>query len=180
MMTKLSITLFLLCLLTSCGQKTELINTDSNKVSTEKPDRAKSSADCELMNFRFLVVNDYEPWDGTRKVEVFLDKREFSESNLKKLFSKISKKYAEATSLIIIVNTDWEQLSMPIYPADCPGMGSSERNGRPEKFEFHEAGYYRRGENEYFRHNPTLGTANFKKVILNGDKIYENGQWQKP
>lgn len=169
---------FQLFLFLSCEQFTETADKNLETMSTQTLESLKTPDDCEIMKFRFLITQDYQASSVVRKVEIFLDKKAFSEENLRKLFSKVSKKHSEATFLIVVVNTDWEQLSMPIYPEDCPGVGSS-GNGKPQMFEYHEARYYRRGENEFFTYNPTLGTADFKDVILKGGKIWRNGKWQE-
>ena len=174
------ITFSFLFIFAACGQLTQTLNSNVEKVSAQTIKTLMTTDDCEIMKFRFLITQDYQAGSVIHHTEVFLDERAFSEENLKKLFSKISEKYSEATFLIVIVNTNWEQISMPIYPEDCPGIGISEQNGKPERYEYHTAKYYRRDANEFFTYNPALKTADFKDVILKGEKIYRNGAWQKP
>lgn len=180
-MKNLIIMFSVLFIFASCGELTKITNENSEKVSAQSVEINKRDNNCEIMDFRFLIEKDYQASPVIHRVDVFLDKRAFSEANLKKLFSKISNKYADATFLIVIVKTDWEQISMPTYPEDCPGSGFSEQDSPPQMFKYQEAKYYRRGENEFFTYNkPILGKSEHIDVILKGGKIYRNGTWQEP
>ena len=169
---------FLISILSfACGQKIEDVN--SLGVLDQTAKTKKNQTDCGLMNFRYLISHDHQTSSVVRHIEVFLEDRAFSEVRLKILFSRLSKEYADAKFLVIIVKTNWNQIPFKLKSHNCPGVGSSGGSSNVEKFEYHKASYYRRDDREFFTYNPTLGTSKFKDVIMSGDEIYRNGQWQK-
>jgi len=181
--TKLLLALFLLFTCLSCA-KVDADN--SSKIdlreNVQTPPVSKNAEDCVTMNFHYLITLDFKPVANTQQIEVFLDEKAFNEENLKTLFSYLSDKNTEpkdlpnGSNLIIIVKTNWQQLDLP---SDCLPSGSSGEKGKTDTNNYHFARFYRRGENSYFGYNATLNTSKLKDVIMKGDKIFRNGQWQK-
>jgi len=178
------VSFFLLFICLACAQ---IVSNTENKAylkeNTQTTLSEKKTEDCVTMKFRYLITQDYKSTPNTRHIEVFLDEKAFTEKNLKTLFNYLSDKNPEPNNspnrnnLIVIVNTDWRQLE---FPTDCPPIGISETGAGTDTYHYHFARFYRRGENAFFTYNPTLKTDNLKDVIMKGNKIFRNGQWQEP
>ncbi|MEP6847315.1 MAG: hypothetical protein ABI999_00550 [Acidobacteriota bacterium] len=100
-----------------------------------------------------------------RHIEIFLDEKAFSETNLKKLFEYLSKQNPDPVHLTVVVKTNWAQLPMA---SDCPGYGVSEQPPDPHEYDYLQATYYRRKDQEYFRYSPAphVDQAYFKTVEM--------------
>lgn len=173
---KISTTFFLLFVCLACGELATKTNGESsNNAVAQTINIQKKTEDCNTLDFHYLVTWDSMVTPNTRQINIFLDEKAFSEENLKTLFTYLSDKDSNSENLMIFVKTNWQQLSLP---TDCPPSGMSGGNGKPDKYEYHEAKFYRREENEFFTYNPTLKTSKFKDVQLKGNKVLINGKWQ--
>jgi hypothetical protein len=115
---------------------------------------------CDLIDFRYLIVNDSKFGPKSRDIMVFMDKNVFSEDNLTKLFARLAPRYSDTKILSIIVLTDWEQFS------DCSASGrGGGADQKPFDFNLLEARYYRDETREHFTYIPKPG-KNFVKVDL--------------
>src|SRR3712207_5514593 len=77
-------------------------NTESKaylKENTQTTLSEKKTEDCVTMKFRYLITQDYKSTPNTRHIEFFLDKKAFTEENLKTPFNYLSSKYPEPNSL---------------------------------------------------------------------------------
>jgi len=112
-----------------------------------------------------------------------LTKRHIVKQILKRFLLTLSDKNPEpenapnGSNLIVIVKTDWEQMQ---FSTNCTGSGMSGGNNGADEYDYHFARFYRRGENAFFIYNSTLKTSKLKDVIMKGNKIFRNGQWQEP
>lgn len=162
---KIPLTLLLLFLFGACASvssESENIKLDSKEIATTSTSE-KMSSDCVTMNFHYLVTLNYLATPKARYIEVFLEEKAFSEENLKTLFTYISEKYPDPEYLTVKLQTNWNQLSLP---SDCPGSGISNMPDRPDKYDYYQAVFHRRGDQKYFRYNPTLKTSKFKEVVM--------------
>jgi hypothetical protein len=163
-MSKYLITIFFLVIsaLFACVVESQENNTstqvNTNKVSIQK---------CVTFDFRYLVLENELRSPTVRHIEIFLDDRAFSETNLKTLFEYLSKTNPDPKLLTIQVYSNWEQVPIP---SDCPGTGRSNMPDKPDKYDYYQAIYYRNDRNgimiETFEYNPVLKNTEFKKVIL--------------
>jgi hypothetical protein len=144
-------------------EQPETQKTTSSSEQTTESSRVNSKADCVTMKFRYLVRNDYMSTPKMRYVDIFMDEKAFSEENLKTLFDYLSDKYTGPEDLTMVVVTNWNQLPLP---TDCPPSGISGLPDKPDKYDYHQAIFHRRGINKYFRYNPVLKSSIFKKVIM--------------
>ncbi len=147
----------------------------SDNVIAQTVGITKKLGDCVTLNFHYLVTWDSMVTPNTQQINIFLDEKAFSEENLKTLFTYLSGKNPNSQNLIVIVKTNWQQLSLP---SDCPASGTSGGANKPDEYDYYQARFYRREENAFFTYNPTLKTSNFKDVQLKGNKVLKNGQWQ--
>ncbi|HEX8251068.1 MAG TPA: hypothetical protein VF599_23035 [Pyrinomonadaceae bacterium] len=125
-----------------------------------------SETDCVTMKFHYLVTLDFMLTSKIRRIEVFMNEKAFSEENLKTLFAYLSDKYTSSEDLNVIVNTNWNQLQLP---TDCLPLRASNQPDKPDKYDYHQAIFNRRGKIKYFRYNPVLKTSIFKKVTMNNN-----------
>ena len=113
----------------------------SNQSASVKP-RPRVDSVCPDLNFRYLETDRFLVTPNTTRVEIFMDNKAFTETNLTKLFSYLSDKYNETLNLTIIVYTDWSQIGLPV---NCLDGAMSGGNSMLEQYDFHEAIFYRRG-----------------------------------
>jgi hypothetical protein len=163
-MTKYLVIFFALFVVVACNgaiSKTVDSNFDNGNIQPLSNNKAKE--DCVKLDFHYLITSDSMTAPNLRLIRVFLDEKAFSEENLKELFNYLSNKYSEPNNLVIQVNTAWAQLPLP---SDCPGGGISNQPDRTDKYDYHQAIFYRGSKAPYFKYNPVLGTSNFKEVVL--------------
>lgn len=137
----------------------------NKRVETQNNNNEESVANCVKMKFRYIITENTIQSSNFRKIEVFLDEKEFSVENLKELFSYLSSKYPEPKYLTVLVKTNWAQLQ---FPSDCPGIGRSNVPVKPDEFDYHQAIYYRRGGNEYFRYSVILKSDKLETYVIKG------------
>lgn len=158
------INLIFIC--TTCSQNAARIeSTNVEETETQNISTKKSLEDCVTMKFRYIVTENTIQSSNFRKIEVFLDEREFTVENFKELFSYLSNKYPDPKYLTVLVKTNWEQLQ---FPSDCPGVGISNVPRRPDEYDYHQAIYFRRGKNEYFRYSTKLKTEELETIVIKG------------
>ena len=120
----------------------------------------KENEDCDLIDFRYLIVNDARFGPKSRNIIVFMDKRLFTQENLTKLFARLDPKYSDTKILIITVLTDWAQLS------DCSATGLGDASDqKPSDPNLLEARYYRDENREHLTYIPEPG-KDYVKVDL--------------
>ncbi len=160
---------FVLSVSIACGQiNTKDVNENPNKTVNENSPKLTKTEDCFTMKFHYLLTLDYMVTPKLREIHVFLDEKAFSEENLKILFSHLSKQFQEPNYLSVKVKTDWSQIPLP---SNCPPKGTSNMPSEIDRYDYHQAIFYRRGENEYFRYNPVLKTSDFKEIILKSKEL---------
>lgn len=120
--------------------------------------------------FRYVVF-DNELVDSVGKkeaslriVSVLIDKEAFSESNLRELFSLVSKRYTIPNRLDIWVFTSLEQASTPEEKDIGYASGENDRDGGDS----HHIAIFIRSDDgsEIFRYSTNLPAHNLKTVIL--------------
>jgi hypothetical protein len=123
--------------------------------------------------FRYVIisnkVDNVDPNNSFRAVEVLLDEKAFSEENLKKLFLQVSKRYPEPEWLKIHVYTSLEQVPTP-EESEQPAI--SEDYDNPYNDKYHWAFFMREDGNEQFRYNPKPPDIDLKTVVLKGHEIF--------
>lgn len=127
---------------------------DSSKPMRQNNERSTGQNECTTLAFRFVEFENelYSP--NLRHIELFLDVREFNESNLRNLFNFLTRKYPDPENLTVVVNTDWNQLPRI---TDCPLTAMSNSNAPLEQTEYHQAIFYRRkGKRPDFKFNLKL------------------------
>lgn len=119
--------------------------------------------------FSYLIFDNIAIPEN-RSVSIYLDKKFFSDDNLKALFIYISKKYPSPDDLVIYLHTNNKNI---------PGPGICERDGYSEgpdittPDDYPSATFYRRSGNEYFRVLYDKNSS-FKTIIIKGkDPIAE-------
>lgn len=154
MIAKLSILIFVL--LSACSalyvEKPNKIDMSINEVS--------SAIDCVDNDVRFIIVSNEMRSSKTRHIQVFLDDKDFSLSNLQKLFSKLSSDFPEPKYLSIVVQTDWSQLSLS---TDCPGSGIS-GNDSGRLYFFHTARFNRDSKRRTIHYTKDLNVDHLEIV----------------
>ncbi|MBK7707936.1 MAG: hypothetical protein IPN69_05160 [Acidobacteria bacterium] len=119
----------------------------------------KENEDCDLIDFRYLIVSDDRFTPKSRDIFVFMDKKLFTKENLTKLFARLAPKYTDAKILSIVVITDWEQFR------DCAATGRGGTDQKPSDPNLLEARYYRDENREHFTYIPEPG-KDYVKVDL--------------
>ena len=125
-----------------------------------------SAARCEKFTFRWLEIFNDLYSSKIRHIDIFLDSKAVNEANLRKLFEHLSKANPEPDHLTVSVFSDWAQLD-PAAP-NCPGSGASNMPEPPDKYDYLQATYWRRGERQYFRYSPKtkVPESEFKTVVI--------------
>lgn len=118
--------------------------------------------------FRYVIINDEieNSRDGrltSRHVEILLDKKSFSEENLRRLFWLISRRFPEPITLFVDVYTSLDQAPTP---EERDEGGRSNQAEEPSK-DFLWAMYVRNHNSEFFRYSPIANRTANKQVQLN-------------
>ncbi|MBK8148855.1 MAG: hypothetical protein IPK58_11765 [Acidobacteria bacterium] len=119
----------------------------------------KENEDCDLIDFRYLIVNDARFGPKSRNIIVFMDKRLFTQENLTKLFARLDPKYSDTKILIITVLTDWATFRL-FRNRSCDASDQ-----KPSDPNLLEARYYRDENREHFTYIPEPG-KDYVKVDL--------------
>lgn len=127
------------------------------------PPTAVAESECIKPKLNYLVVTNEKRSANLRHVQVFLDKRDFSEPNLRALFEYLSEKFPSPKYLTISVYTDWAQIDPP---TDCPVAGSSGGGEKLDKHKFLWAVFNRHEENVVFKYKPELESDQMETVVL--------------
>jgi len=145
------------------------INSGAQEIHNESPITtvSKPAAQfCQHFDFHWLELENERYSDKIRQIEIFMDEKAFSESNLKELFEYLSKSNPEPVGLIVVVHTDWSQFG--IANPNCDGTGCGECNFDLPRHDHLQATYWRRPEGEYFRYSPKVNVddSEFKEVVI--------------
>ena len=135
----LSILLLLTCCLLTSGQK--LYGQDNREANSS--------------SFRYVIIEnrldeDANPGEKRRVVEVLLDRRAFSEKNLRILFQLVSKRFADDDLLDVWVHTSLEQAPTP----EERDAGATSEDPDESTKHFYWAWYLRSSDDEFFRYSP--------------------------
>jgi len=159
-----------LVLIALCGFGWIVVTEIDAALNTAKPlpesgrlEQFEQSDECALMNFRFLKINDTVQSSNFRQIEVFMDIRDFSEENLRRMFLFLSKSRPEPQYLTVLVKTDWNQFE---YPSDCPPVARSKVPPNVANEKLLEATFFRRGDNVFFRYGSS--EKGLTTVVLKG------------
>ncbi|MFN2533003.1 MAG: hypothetical protein ABR555_17085 [Pyrinomonadaceae bacterium] len=123
--------------------------------------------------FRYVIVSNEviddsgtPPQDSYRYVEVLLDGKAFSESNLKELFRLVSKRFPKPKVLDVQVYTNLEDIETP---EERENAKMSEAPYDPSLDRYHQALFVRDNDgDEWFTYNPRPPSSETKKVIIRG------------
>jgi len=102
-------------------------------------------------------LDDEKEWDPndpkvySRHVEVLIERKDFSEKNLRTLLGLVSKRFPSPVKLFVNVYTDLDQV---LTPEERDSGVTSEIEGGEERQHFW-AIYVRTRNDEYFRYSPT-------------------------
>lgn len=153
------------------GNENPLVS--KNEPTIDRPDRECSNK-CVRFDFRWLELSNELYSSKFRHIDVFLDPKAFSEDNLRNLFEHLSKANGEPENLTVSVYTDWAQID-PAAP-NCPGTGISNMPEPPDKYDYLQATFWRRGEREYFRYSPKIKVhvSDFTQVNMRQPKNSNN------
>jgi len=118
-------------------------------------------------HFRYVIIEnrldeDTKTEDKRRVVEVLLDKKAFSERNLRLLFQLVSKRFADDELLDVWVHTSLEQAPTP---EERDKGGTSEDPDRSTKRDYWAA-YLRSTDDEYFRYSPPKDKSDIKTIQI--------------
>jgi hypothetical protein len=119
------------------------------------------------VNFNYLIYSNKVIWPEDpvacgRNVYVLMDENAFSEVNLKELFSALSDAFPEPKTLSIMVHTSLDQVR-PLGPSNV-----SEQPDLPNANKHHLAGYFRNGDDEFFRYIAHPPEGKWTTVVLKG------------
>lgn len=122
--------------------------------------------------FRYVIISNEvngkpsAPNDGYRYVEVLLDDRAFSESNLKELFKLVSRRFPTPRVLHVQVYTSLEDVETP---EERDAGRASEGPDDPSADRYHRAFYLRDADgDEWFSYNPNPPSREIRTVVLKG------------
>lgn len=122
-------------------------------------------------SFRYVIIEnrldeDANTGEKCRAIEVLLDKKAFSEKNLRALFSLVSRRFPDAELLDVWVHTSLDQAPTP---EERDEGGTS---GEPNKITkgYFWAVYFRNPDDEYFRYSPVNDVSGNKLIKLKNPK----------
>ncbi|MCW5971460.1 MAG: hypothetical protein KIT57_23375 [Blastocatellales bacterium] len=122
--------------------------------------------------FRYVIVSnsisgeESDPNDDARHVDVLLDDRAFSETNLKMLFKLLSGRFPLPKVLDVRVYTNLEDVETP---EEREAFKASEGPDDPSEYKYRRAFYLRDYYgNEWFTYNPTPPSRPTITIVLKG------------
>jgi hypothetical protein len=148
----LTIFLFLGCFIVANGQKTRVAKQEN-----------KSDSSFRYVIFENTLDEDENPELNRRIVEVLLEKKAFSEKNLKTLFALVSKRFPEPNLLFVNVYIHLEQIATP---EEKDGGATSESKEVGSFHKYYWAIYLRNDGDEYFRYSLLYDKSETKTVQL--------------
>ncbi len=161
-MVKFLFTIYTIAVCIACLQPNE--DNVRKQIKANENARTSDASACHTFDFKYLIVKNVKASPEVRTITVFLNVQDFSEENLKELFSFLSKEYPKENILTVRVLTDWAQVN---FPSDCPGSGvSGSKSTPPENYDYHEAFFRRMGEYKSFRYNPELKSRTMKRIPI--------------
>lgn len=153
--TNLLVTLLIVCFVPISGQ-----------ISDNRQLRNES-----VSSFRYVIIEnrldeDKNTGERSRVVEILLDKKAFSEKNLRLLFQLVSKRFSDAKLLDVWVHSSLEQAPTP----EERDEGGTSRNPNESTKKYYWAVYLRSLDDEYFRYSPITDKSDNKLVQLKKSK----------
>lgn len=122
--------------------------------------------------FRYVIVSDNvsgeesDPNDDARHVDVLLDDRAFSETNLRLLFKLVSERFPAPQMLDVRVYTNLEDVETP---EEREAFKASEGPDDPSDYKYRRAFYFRDYHgNEWFTYNPNPPSRDTITIVIKG------------
>jgi hypothetical protein len=128
--------------------------------------------------FRYIIFHHYvnnedylvDPTKSRRSIEIFLQDKDFNETNLRTLFGLVAKRYPAPIVLSVRVYTSIETI---LTPEEMDMGRPAHGPPNPDADKYHKSNYLRdKIGNEWFGYNPNPPSREYVVVVIKGKSPY--------